>query len=147
MRDERRALAMHNSESGYDGWVSGAERRPQVLSGEMGVHDQGKEGLGRGGAPCTRGKEMPQSTARELSGGVVARRARGVRGRWCMSALGIAAVLLMCTVPCAAEGEASGATNGAEALEQHWYSQSLSVTVELRGIAFEDFDEVKMLFR
>ena len=149
MRDEGRgeALASHDLGSGQDGWGSGAERRPQVLSGEMGVHDQGEDGSGRGGAPWNRGREMPHLTARGLSGGVVARRAKGVRGRWFMSALGIAAVLLMLTMPCAADGEASEATNEAEALEQHWYSQSLSVTVELRGIAFEDFGEVRMLFR
>ena len=149
MRDERRgaALAISDSGLGHDEWESGAECRPQVLSGEMGVCDQRNEGSGRGGAPWTRGKEMLQFAARGLSGGVVARRARGVRGRRCMSALGIEAVLLMCTMPCAADGEASEATDETEALEQHRYSQSLSVTVELRGITFADFGEVRMLLR
>jgi hypothetical protein len=50
-------------------------------------------------------------------------------------------------MPCAADGEASEATDETEALEQHRYSQSLSVTVELRGITFEDFGEVRMLLR
>lgn len=119
---------------GRDGRGEGAERRPQVLSGEMGPRAyEGEEASGREGA--SSGKEMLEFAGRQLSGGAVSRGARGVRGGGRMSAvLGIAAVLL-CT-----------ATNGAEALEELVYSQRLSVTAELRGIALEDFGEVRTLF-